>query len=121
PILIMISTIIPTILLTTIGYATLYIKTSLIQVRLVVSLTTMLVMYTLFSQTAQVLPRTSYVKMVDIWFLFCISILFFIIIFHFVTSFYYEKQDEVIFIHKNSHRICIHLDDIIRFVRYLIP
>ena len=56
------------------------------QVRLTISLTTLLVLYTLFSQTSSALPKTSYIKMVDIWFFFCISTLFFIIILHVIIE-----------------------------------
>ncbi|CAL4142636.1 unnamed protein product, partial [Meganyctiphanes norvegica] len=116
PVLIMLSTIIPTIMLTSIGYGTLYVKTSLVQVRLIVSLTTLLVMYTLFSNTIQILPKTSYVKMVDVWFLFCISILFFIIIFHYTTSYIFDERDKV----KLFHSYTINLDYVIKSVRYLV-
>ncbi|CAL4245809.1 unnamed protein product, partial [Meganyctiphanes norvegica] len=51
-------------------------------VRLQVSLTTLLVLYTLSVQVSSVLPPTAYIKMIDIWFFFCITLLFFIILFH---------------------------------------
>lgn len=52
------------------------------QVRLVVSLTTLLVLYTFFNQTSSSLPQTAYVKMVDAWFFFCTILLFVIIMAH---------------------------------------
>ena len=52
------------------------------QVRLIVSLTTLLVLYTLFNNTSSTLPVTAYVKMVDVWFFHCIFTLFFIIVSH---------------------------------------
>ncbi|CAL4087398.1 unnamed protein product, partial [Meganyctiphanes norvegica] len=96
---------------------TLYVETSLVQVRLIVSLTTLLVMYTLFSNTIQLLPITSYVKMVDVWFLFCISILFIIIIFHYTTSYIFHDRDKV----KLFHSYTINLNAVIIRVRYLVP
>ena len=57
------------------------------QIRLVVSLTTLLVLYTLFNQTLSTLPLTAYVKMIDVWFIFCIVVLFFIIIFHVMVEY----------------------------------
>ncbi|XP_047496585.1 uncharacterized protein LOC125044171 [Penaeus chinensis] len=69
-------------MLLTIGYATLFVKFEILQVRLVVSLTTLLVLYTLFNNTSDTLPTTAYVKMVDLWFFFSIFVLFFIIILH---------------------------------------
>ena len=47
-----------------------------------VSLTTLLVLYTLFSNTSDALPITAYVKLIDVWFFFCIFLLFFIIVIH---------------------------------------
>ncbi|KAK4325477.1 hypothetical protein Pmani_000420 [Petrolisthes manimaculis] len=46
------------------------------------ALTALLVLATLFTQVSASLPKTSYFKMVDIWLLFCIMLIFFIIIFH---------------------------------------
>ncbi|CAL4109784.1 unnamed protein product [Meganyctiphanes norvegica] len=65
-----------------IGYATYFLKSSLIQDRLIVSLTSLLVLLTLFSQVGDTLPKTSYVKMIDDWFLFTIVLLLFIILSH---------------------------------------
>lgn len=56
------------------------------QVRLVVALTTLLVLYTLFNHTSDTLPDTAYIKMIDAWFLHCISVLFVIIIVHVVVE-----------------------------------
>lgn len=47
-----------------------------------VALTTLLVLYTLFNSTSNALPDTAYIKMIDVWFLYCISVLFVIIIVH---------------------------------------
>lgn len=46
------------------------------------SLTTLLVLYTLFSNTSDALPTTANVKMIDVWFFYCIFLLFFIILSH---------------------------------------
>lgn len=46
------------------------------------ALTSLLVLATLFTQVSASLPKTSYFKMVDIWLLFCIILIFFIIVFH---------------------------------------
>lgn len=51
-----------------------------------VSLTTLLVLYTLFSNTSDALPTTAYVKLIDVWFFFCIFLLFFIIVVHTVVE-----------------------------------
>ena len=41
-----------------------------------VALTTMLVLYTLYQSISEYLPHTSYLKMIDIWFIFCMVIPF---------------------------------------------
>ena len=46
------------------------------------TLTTMLVMYTLFSQVSSGLPDTAYIKMLDMWFFFCIFLILSIIVLH---------------------------------------
>ncbi|ROT82856.1 putative ligand-gated chloride channel-like 3 isoform X1 [Penaeus vannamei] len=76
----------PTSMLLIIGYSTLFVKVSLLQVRLIVSLTTLLVLYTLFNNTSDALPPTAYVKMIDVWFFSCILLLFFVIISHVVVE-----------------------------------
>ena len=57
-----------------------------VQARLVVTLTTLLVLYTLFNSTSSALPDTAYIKMIDIWFLYCILMLFVIITVHVVVE-----------------------------------
>ncbi|XP_071547714.1 glutamate-gated chloride channel-like [Panulirus ornatus] len=86
------SVFIPTMMLVAIGYSTLHLDLGLTQVRMVVSLTTLLVLYTLFSQTNSSLPKTAYIKMVDVWFFLCICKLFTIIIFHV----YVEKLSDTV-------------------------
>lgn len=51
-----------------------------------VALTTLLVLYTLFSNTSDTLPVTAYVKLIDVWFFFCIFLLFFIIVTHVIVE-----------------------------------
>lgn len=56
------------------------------------ALTTLLVLYTLFSQTSEDLPKTAYVKMIDVWFFAVITLLFAIIIFHVVVEYLDQKR-----------------------------
>nr|XP_045624218.1 uncharacterized protein LOC123774134 [Procambarus clarkii] len=73
---------IPSLILMIISYLTFYFRTSLFDVRVMVTLTALLVLATLFAQASNSLPNTSYFKMVDIWLLFCVGITFLVIIFH---------------------------------------
>ena len=58
-----------------------------------VSLTSLLVLSSLLTQTSETLPKTSYFKMVDIWLFFCIVTIFTVIIIH-TASIYVDKADE---------------------------
>ncbi|XP_042855531.1 uncharacterized protein LOC122242315 [Penaeus japonicus] len=80
--LIVLSVFMPSILLLAIGYSTLYLKIIQIHVRLPVALTTLLVLYTSFNQTSSDLPKTAYIKLIDVWYFFCIILLFVIIVVH---------------------------------------
>ncbi|XP_050703947.1 gamma-aminobutyric acid receptor subunit rho-3-like [Eriocheir sinensis] len=80
--LIALSLYLPSLIVLTIGYGTLFVRVQQLEVRLAVSLTTLLVLYTFFNQTSSSLPQTAYVKMVDAWFFFCTILLFCIIMAH---------------------------------------
>ncbi|XP_042222801.1 uncharacterized protein LOC121867111 [Homarus americanus] len=84
----------PTSMLLCIGCSTLFIKLELLDVRLAVSLTTLLVLYTLFSNTSNSLPITAYVKMIDVWFFYCIFLLFFITLTHVLTEHMDNRERE---------------------------
>ncbi|XP_042241468.1 uncharacterized protein LOC121879047 [Homarus americanus] len=76
----------PTNLLLATGYATLFLSVTDQGDRMTLSLTTLLVLYTLFNNSSDSLPVTAYVKMIDMWFLYCILLLFFIIVCHTVVK-----------------------------------
>ena len=63
------TTYLPSICLLLAAEITLFIDESHFEATTMVALTSMLVMYTLYSSTTQVLPKTSYMKMIDIWLL----------------------------------------------------
>ena len=74
------STYIPTILLVVISYLTFWFEIDDFNDRIMVSLTSLLVLASLFSQISSGLPHTSYLKLIDIWFLGCIVSDFIIIL-----------------------------------------
>ncbi|XP_066970056.1 uncharacterized protein [Macrobrachium rosenbergii] len=84
--LLVLTIFIPTGLLLGIGYTTLFVKLQLLQVRAIMTLTTLLVLYTLFNQVSSNLPDTAYIKMVDVWFFFCIFLIFSVIVLHIVVE-----------------------------------
>ncbi|XP_076031153.1 uncharacterized protein LOC143019399 [Oratosquilla oratoria] len=81
----------PSLILLIIAYSTLFYRLDIFEVRVMTSLTSLLVMATLFSQVSDSLPKTSYFKMVDVWLLFCIISTFLVIIFHAVIDIVYHN------------------------------
>ncbi len=65
----MATTFLPTMSLILIAELTLFIDTSHFEATIMVALTAMLVMYTLYQSVTDSLPATSYLKMIDIWLL----------------------------------------------------
>ena len=65
------TTFFPTILLTTITFATTFFKPFFFEAALSVNLTTMLVMTTIFISKMEGLPPTSATKMIDYWLILC--------------------------------------------------
>ena len=72
----------PTVLLICIIHATNYFKDFFFEATVTVNLTGMLVLTTIFLSVSGNLPQTSYVKMVDIWLLFCILVPFCEVLLH---------------------------------------
>ena len=72
----------PTILLLCIIHATNYFKDFFFEAVVTVNLTGMLVLTTIFMSVSANLPQTAYVKMIDVWLLFCILIPFFEVLLH---------------------------------------
>ena len=65
------TTYLPSILLMTITFATTFFKPFFFEAALIVNLTTMLMMTTIFLCKMESLPSTADIKMVDIWLIFC--------------------------------------------------
>ncbi|XP_068232230.1 uncharacterized protein [Palaemon carinicauda] len=84
--LLVLTVFVPTFLLLSIGYGTLYISIQAFQVRAIMTLTTLLVLYTMFNQVSSALPDTAYIKLVDMWFFFCIFLIFSVVIIHIVVE-----------------------------------
>ncbi|KAK3863709.1 hypothetical protein Pcinc_030547 [Petrolisthes cinctipes] len=75
----------PTTLLMAIGYGTLFLPAERFPERGGMSLTTLLVLISLYTDASAALPNTSYIKLIDIWFVFSISFLSLIIAVHLAT------------------------------------
>ena len=85
------STYIPTILLVFISYLTFWFELEDFSNRIMVCLTSLLVLAALFSQISSSLPTTSYLKLIDIWFIVCIVLDFLMILLLVVISRYTQK------------------------------
>ncbi|RXG59834.1 Gamma-aminobutyric acid receptor subunit beta-3, partial [Armadillidium vulgare] len=72
------STFAPTFLMVIVGYLTFYFPLNQFNERIMVSLTALLVQSSFFSEVTDSIPKTVYLKKIDIWCIFCILILFFI-------------------------------------------
>ncbi len=59
----------PSLCLIIIAELSLFIDSSHFEANIMVALTTMLVMYTLYQSTSSTLPQTPYLKMIDVWLL----------------------------------------------------
>ncbi|XP_050691626.1 uncharacterized protein LOC126983173 [Eriocheir sinensis] len=79
---IMLSTFLPSGLLLLVSWATLFVGLKEVNVRCIMSLTTLLVLYTLFSNMSRSLPATASIKLIDVWFFFIIFLLFTNIVVH---------------------------------------
>ncbi|XP_047498550.1 acetylcholine-gated chloride channel subunit acc-1-like [Penaeus chinensis] len=86
---------IPTTVINLISYATFFFKWYDFNNCVMVSLTTLLVLMTLFSQVSDSLPKTSYFKLVDIWFFTSILFTFIIIVCHTVVEYHHKYDHEM--------------------------
>ena len=80
------SVYIPTLMLLLIAYGTLWIPADDFQDRGTMSLTTLLVLISLYNQALNTLPGTSYMKMIDYWYLVCVLFVSTIIFVHLASS-----------------------------------
>ena len=67
----MLTTYLPSILLMLITYSTTFFKPYFFEAALTVNLTTMLVLTTIFISVMEKLPSTAYIKLIDVWLIFC--------------------------------------------------
>jgi len=65
-----------------IAQTTLYFNKEHFKTNVPVTITTMLVMYTLYMAVSNKLPPTSYIKMIDIWLIFGLTLPFTVFFFH---------------------------------------
>ena len=76
------TTYLPTILICMVAFSTNYFKAFFFEAIVTVNLTSLLVLTTLFISVSNNLPKTAYVKMIDIWLIFVLCIPFIEVIIH---------------------------------------
>ncbi|XP_066978922.1 uncharacterized protein [Macrobrachium rosenbergii] len=83
----------PVFLLHLLGYGTLFIDPQDFQDRGTMSLTSLLVLISFYSDTAMSLPKTAYLKLLDIWYIFSVTFLSLIIGVHLATNKVSSQKD----------------------------
>merc|ERR1719245_1607732 len=63
------------VLLISVAYMTFYFKISNFQDRIMIAITTMMVVATIQSSINKMVPKTSYIKMIDVWLLYSFNII----------------------------------------------
>lgn len=91
----LVTVFIPTTLINIISFATFSFKWFDFQNRIMVSLTALLVLSTLFSQISDSLPKTSYFKLVDVWFFSSILFTFLTIMTHTLVEYKHHYTSNV--------------------------
>ncbi|XP_076033039.1 uncharacterized protein LOC143020498 [Oratosquilla oratoria] len=94
------SAYLPTFMLIAISYASLFCKHENIDLRVMMSITILLVLYALYQQITSGLPRTSYTKAIDVWCFFALTFIFTQVIFHVMI----DVGPVLMMIHKCTHR-----------------
>ena len=70
------SAYLPTTMLVILGYASLFCKIDNIDLRVMMAVTILIVLYTLYQQISDGLPKTSYSKAIDVWYFFSLVFIF---------------------------------------------
>ena len=91
----------PTLLLNVIGHITHYFKPFFFESALAVNLTVMLVLTSMFISVVEGLPKTSYMKMVEVWLIFNLLLPFSDVLLHTYT-------DHVRFAIQYKHNVLLH-------------
>ena len=109
------TTYLPTFLILTMVYATNFFKPFFFESVISVNLTALLVLTTLFISVSGGLPPTAYVKMVDIWLIFSLSIPFLEVLLH--MNYYRDETDsgttiDVVFEKGNASKVSGSIDNI---------
>ena len=98
----MTTTFLPTTCLIMIAELTLFMDISHFETSIMVALTSMLVMYTLYQSISATLPQTAYIKMIDCWLLIGLIIPFAVFIILVVVEYFNGQEKKRLFIKSGS-------------------
>ncbi|ROT80301.1 Gamma-aminobutyric acid receptor subunit beta [Penaeus vannamei] len=99
---ILFSTFLPSGMLLLVSWATLFLGLDALNARAIMSLTTLLVLYTLFSNMSRSLPSGAAIKLIDIWFFVIIFLLFVNILIHIFVDNKVPETTNRIFVKGNT-------------------
>ena len=90
------SSYLPTLFICIMSCATNYFKPHYFEAIVTVNLTSLLALTTLFVSVLNSLPLTSYIKMIDVWFIFCLTIPFFEVILQVTKGNFFPKKFQTV-------------------------
>merc|ERR1719468_685333 len=80
------------VLLISVAYMTFYFKISNFQDRIMIAITTMMVVATIQSSINKMVPKTSYIKMIDVWLLYSFNIIIVMMTIHTYMDMYIKRD-----------------------------
>ena len=92
----LLTTYLPTILICIVSFCTNYFRPFFFEAIVTVNLTSLLVLTTLFISVSNNLPKTAYVKMIDVWLIFVLCVPFVETILHTVIDWLREEDNIVV-------------------------
>ena len=87
------TTYLPTIIICLVSFSTNYFKAFFFEAVVTVNLTSLLVLTTLFISVSESLPKTAYIKMMDVWLIFNLMIPFAEVILHTIIDSLRDEED----------------------------
>ena len=101
----LVNTYMPTVCLVAIAEITLFIDETHFESNIIVALTGMLVMYTLYQSISVTLPQTAYLKLLDYWLIFCLIMPFVIFMIEVFWELQIQNKSKVICLNKGKENI----------------
>ena len=101
----LVNTYMPTVCLVAIAEITLFIDETHFESNIIVALTGMLVMYTLYQSISVTLPQTAYLKLLDYWLIFCLIMPFVIFMIEVFWELQIQNKSKIVCLNKGKNNI----------------